>query len=70
MVDGSGNYVDNEFLMLESYKLAAKQILLLLSNQLVQMFEDLADKRVPAGNTEIGNRPKAAVRYAGDGGLP
>jgi hypothetical protein len=57
-------YVDNEFLMLESYKLAAKQILLLLSNQLVQILEDLADKRVPAGNTEIGNRPKAAVRYA------
>ena len=50
--------------MVESYKLTAKQILLLLSNQLVQMFEDLADKRVPAGNTEIGNRPKAAVRYA------
>ena len=34
--------------MVESYKLTAKQILLLLSNQLVQMFEDLADKRVPA----------------------
>jgi hypothetical protein len=45
-------------LMLESDQLAAKQILLLLSNQLVQIFEDLAEKRTPAGNTEISNRPK------------
>ena len=51
-------------LMLESDQLAAKQILLLLSNQLVQIFEDLAEKRTPAGNTEISNRPKATVRYA------
>ena len=58
------SYLDNEFLMLESYKLGAKQILLLLSNQMVQIFEDLAEKRVPAGNTEIANRPKATVRYA------
>ena len=54
--------IDNEFLMLESYKLAAKQILLLLSNQLVQIFEDIAEKRTPAGNTEISNRPRALVR--------
>jgi hypothetical protein len=57
-------YVDNEYLMLESYRLAPKQILQLLSNQMVQIFEDIADRRVPAGNTDISNRPKAAVRYA------
>ena len=57
-------YLDNEFLMLENYGLAVKQILLLLSNQMVQIFEDIADKRGPAGNTDISNRPKAAVRYA------
>ena len=58
------NYMDNEYLMLESYKLASDQILLLLSQQLVQIFEDIFEMRAPAGNTDISNRSTAVVRYA------
>jgi hydroxylamine reductase (hybrid-cluster protein) len=58
------NYMDNEYLMLDSYKLASDQILLLLSQQLVQIFEDIFEMRGPAGNTDISNRSTAVVRYA------
>jgi len=58
------NYMDNEYLMLASYKLASDQILLLLSQQLVQIFEDIYEVRAPAGNTDISNRSSAVVRYA------
>jgi hypothetical protein len=58
------NYLDNEYLMLDSYKLASDQILLLLSQQLVQIFEDIYEVRAPAGNTDITNRSSAVVRYA------
>ena len=57
------NYLDNEYLMLDSYKLASDQILLLLSQQLVQIFEDIYEVRAPAGNTDITNRSSAVVRY-------
>lgn len=58
------SYLDNEYLMLDTYKLAAEQTLLLLSNQVTQMFEDIYEVRVPAANTDITQRPTAAVRYA------
>ena len=58
------SYLDNEYLMLHSYKLATEQILLLLSNQVAQMFEDIYETRVPAANTDITQRSTAAVRYA------
>jgi hypothetical protein len=58
------SYLDNEYLMLNSYKLAPEQTLLLLSNQVTQMFEDIYETRVPAANTDITQRSTAAVRYA------
>lgn len=58
------SYLDNEYLMLDNYKLASEQTLLLLSNQTVQMFEDIYETRVPAANTDITQRSTASVRYA------
>jgi hypothetical protein len=57
------NYMDNEYLVLDSYKLASKQILLLLSQQLVQIFEDIYEVCAPAGNMDISNRSLAVVPY-------
>jgi hypothetical protein len=50
--------------MLATFNLDKKQILLLLSNQIVQILEDIYEVRCTAAHTDLANRPAAGIRFA------
>ena len=57
-------YLDDELSMLSSFNLPAKQTLLLLSNQVVHICDDLFEFRNQAKGVDVGNRAVCATRYA------
>ncbi len=60
-----GAYIDNEHITLSSFSLLLKHILFLLSNQIVQICEDIFEPRCTASNTDIvHNKGVAAARFA------
>jgi hypothetical protein len=56
-------YLDDELAMLTSFNLPPKQTLLLLSNQVVQICEDLFEFRNHPTSVDILNRVATAIRY-------
>ena len=60
-----GMYINDEHITLTSFNILSKQILLLLSNQVVQICEDIFEPRSTASNTDIvNNKNVAAARFA------
>ncbi len=57
-------YLDNELAMLTSFSLSSKQTLLLLSNQVVHISDDLFDFRKQAKGIDVANRIASSSRYA------
>ena len=57
-------YLDDELSMLSSFNLPAKQALLLLSNQVVHICDDLFEFRNQAKGVDVANRVVCASRYA------
>jgi hypothetical protein len=57
-------YVDDEYSLLMSFHLLAKHVLLLLSNQVVQICDDIFEFRGNAANVDITERAAAAARFA------
>jgi hypothetical protein len=58
------SYLDDELTMLTSFNLPAKQTLLLLSNQVVHICDDLFEYRNQAKGVDVSNRVSSATRYA------
>ena len=58
------SYLDEELTMLTSFNLPSKQTLLLLSNQVVHICDDLFEYRNQAKGVDITNRVVTSVRYA------
>ena len=56
-------YLDDELAMLTSFNLPSKQTLLLLSNQVVHICDDLFEFRNQAKGVEVTNRAATATRY-------
>ncbi len=56
-------YLDDEYSMLTSFNLLLKHILLLLSNQVVQICDDISDFRNKAVTTDISNLLATASRF-------
>jgi hypothetical protein len=60
-----GMYIDNKHITLSLFDLLSKHILLLLSNQVVQICKDIFEPRCTASNTDIvNNRGVAAAQFA------
>ena len=57
-------YVDDEYLLLMSFHLLVKHVLLLLSNQVVQICDCIFEFRGNAANVDITERAAAAARFA------
>lgn len=57
-------YLDDELSMLSSFNLPAKQTLLLLSNQVVHICDDLFEFRNQAKGVDVSNKAICATRYA------
>ncbi len=57
-------YIEDEYTLLLSFKLQPKQVLLLLSNQVVQICNDIFKFRNCATNVDLQNLGAAASRYA------
>jgi hypothetical protein len=57
-------YLDDELAMLTSFNLPPKQTLLLLSNQVVHICDDLFEFRNQAKGVDVSNRVATASRYA------
>jgi hypothetical protein len=57
-------YIDDEYSLLASFKLLLKHILLLLSNQLVQICDNIFEFWSNASNIDISERGPAAARFA------
>ncbi len=57
-------YLDDEYSLLESFKLVAKHVLLLLSNQIVRICDDIFEYRSNASNVDQGNMGAVAARFA------
>ena len=57
-------YLDDELSMLSSFNLPPKQTLLLLSNQVVHICDDLFEFRNQAKGVDVGNKAVCATRYA------
>ena len=58
------SYVEDEFTLLKSFRLLPKHVLLLLSNQVVQICDDMFEFRNCATNVDLQNPLAAATRYA------
>ena len=56
-------YLDEEYLMLTSFNLLPKHILLLLSNHVVQICDDILDFRNKAVTTDISNQLASALMF-------
>jgi hypothetical protein len=57
-------YIKDEYSLLASFKLLPKHILLLLSNQVVQICDDIFEFWSNASNVDISERGPAAARFA------
>ena len=57
-------YIYEEFTLLTSFKLSDKNVLLLLSNQVVQIFDDLFELRSTALHVDPANKVLMASQYA------
>ncbi len=57
-------YINDEYSLLVSFKLPPKHILLLLSNQVVQICDDIFEFQSNASNIDISKRGPAAARFA------
>jgi hypothetical protein len=57
-------YIDDEYSLLASFKLLPKHILLLLSNQVVQICDDIFEFWRNASNVDISERGPAAAQFA------
>jgi hypothetical protein len=57
-------YIEDEYQLLLSFKLLPKHVLLLLSNQIVQICDDMYDYRNKAANVDLQNPVLAATRFA------
>ena len=58
------SYIEDEYQLLKSFNLLPKHVLLLLSNQLVQICDDMFEFRNCASNVDLQNPLAAATRYA------
>ena len=56
-------YLDEEYSMLTSFNLLPKHILLLLSNHVVQICDDMSDQRNKAVTTDISNQLASTCRF-------
>jgi hypothetical protein len=57
-------YLDDEYSLLESFKLVMKHVLLLLSNQIVQICDDIFEYWSNASNVDLGNMGAPVARFA------
>jgi hypothetical protein len=57
-------YIDDKYLLLASFKLLPKHILLLLSNQVVQICDNIFEYCSNASNVDISEDGPAAARFA------
>jgi hypothetical protein len=57
-------YIDDEYSLLASFKLLPKHILLLLSNQVVQICNNIFEFRSNASNVDISECGPAVARFA------
>ena len=57
-------YLNDKYSLLESFKLVAKHVLLLLSNQIVQICDDIFKYRSNASNVDLSNTGAVAARFA------
>jgi hypothetical protein len=57
-------YLDNKYSLLESFKLVAKHVLLLLSNQIIQICDNIFEYRSSAANVDLSNTGATATRFA------
>ncbi len=57
-------YIEDEYTFLLSFKLLPKHVLLLLSNQVVQIYDDMFEFRDCATNVDLQNPVALASRYA------
>ncbi len=57
-------YINNEYAMLNSFKLQSKHIMLLLLNQIVQICDEVFEARGNATSVDLKNKGAAAARYA------
>jgi len=58
------SYIEDEYQLLKSFNLLPKHVLLLLSNQLVQICDNMFEFRNCASNVDLQNPLAAATRYA------
>ena len=58
------SYLEDERNLLTSYKLQAKDIMLLLSNQVVQIFDDIFDQRTHGKMMSVDNKVAMGARFA------
>ena len=57
-------YIDDEYMMLISFKLSPKHVLLLLSNQVVQICDDMFAHRSRGANVDLQDRAAGITRLA------
>jgi hypothetical protein len=57
-------YIEDEYTLLMAFKLLPKHVLLLLSNQVVQICDDMFEFRNCATNVDLQNHLAASIRYA------
>jgi hypothetical protein len=57
-------YLDDKYSLLESFKLVVKHVLLLLSNQIVQICDNIFEYRSNASNVDLGNMGATAAQFA------
>jgi hypothetical protein len=57
-------YLGEEYSLLESFKLVAKYVLLLLSNQIVQICDDIFKYRSSAANVDLSNTGATTAQFA------
>jgi hypothetical protein len=57
-------YIDNKYAMLNSYKLQSKHIMLLLSNQIIQICDNVFEARGNVASVDLNNKGAATACYA------
>jgi uncharacterized protein (DUF488 family) len=57
-------YIEDEYMLLLSFKLLPKHVLLLLSNQIIQICDNMFEYRNKAANVDLQNPVLAATRFA------
>jgi hypothetical protein len=58
-------YLEDKYSLLESFKLVVKHVLLLLSNQIIQICDNIFEHRSNASNVDLENMGATAAQFAG-----